>query len=99
MNPLFCLVVVACAFGYTDLEYETHFSTFLRDFDKVYEGDEVAYRFNVFKTNFDAIQEHNRGNYSWTEGVNQFTDLTNLEFSKIYLGYIHRPKEAVASVV
>merc|ERR1719436_2244969 len=49
-------------------------------------------------SNFDAIQEHNKGNYSWTKGVNQFTDLTEAEFSRIYLGYIHRPREAVAVV-
>jgi len=96
MKFLACLLAVACA--YTDVEYETHFKTFLKDFNKVYEDEEITYRFGVFKSNFNAIQEHNSGNFSWTKGVNQFTDLTEQEFSKIYLGYIHRPREPAAVI-
>merc|ERR1712025_1482746 len=55
------------------------------------EGDEVQYRFSVFKSTMDTIYEHNQGNHTWTMGINQFSDLTPTEFEKIYLGYIHRP--------
>jgi len=98
MKFLIGILAVSCAFAYTEVEYETQFKTFLKEYNKIYEGDEIAYRFNVFKANLDAIEEHNRGNHSWTKGVNQFTDITELEFSKIYLGYIHRPKEAVVAL-
>jgi cathepsin L len=88
----------ATAFAYTDLEYETSFKTYLKEFNKVYEGDEVAYRFGVFKENMDAVLEHNSGNHSWTKGINQFSDMTETEFSKTMLGYIHRPRANVAVV-
>merc|ERR1719242_1894597 len=39
----------------------------------------------------DTIYEHNKGNHTWTMGINQFSDLTPTEFERIYLGYIHRP--------
>jgi len=91
--------LLAVAFAYTDVEYETHFKTFLKDFEKIYEGDELVYRFGVFKSNFNAIQEHNRGNHSWTQGVNQFTDLTEDEFRRTYLGYIPRPRDTAEFVV
>merc|ERR1719361_3026471 len=88
----------ATALAYTDLEYETHFKTYLTDYGKVYEGDEVQYRFGVFKSNMDDILEHNSGNHSWTKGVNQFSDMTEKEFRTTMLGYIHRPRENVAVI-
>jgi len=88
---MFLFALFATAFGYTQLEYETAFAAFLKDFNKVYEGDEVQYRFSVFKSTMDTIDEHNKGNHTWTMGINQFSDLTPTEFEKIYLGYIHRP--------
>jgi len=39
-------------------------------------------RFEVFKYNLDKITAHNKKNHSWTMGVNQFTDMTQLEFQK-----------------
>jgi len=83
--------ILAVAFGYTELEYENAFATFLKEHNKVYEGDEVQYRFSVFKSTMDIIDEHNKGNHTWTMGINQFSDLTPIEFEKIHLGYIHRP--------
>jgi len=96
MKFLVCLLAVVCA--YTDFEYETHFKTFLKDFNKVYEGDEIVYRYLIFKSNFDKIHEHNAGNHSWTEGVNQFTDLTNDEFRRMMLGYLPRTKKVAPLV-
>merc|ERR1712083_420711 len=71
-------------------EYENAFAGFLKEHSKVYEGDEVQYRFSVFKSTMDTIFEHNNGNHTWTMGINQFSDLTPTEFEKIHLGYIHR---------
>merc|ERR1712115_103468 len=77
--------------GFTQLGYETSFADFLKKYNKVYEGDEIIYRFGVFKDKMDEISEHNSQNHSWTMGINQFSDLTAQEFERIYLGYIHRP--------
>jgi len=91
---MFLFALLSVALGYTQLEYENAFATFLKDYNKVYEGDEVQYRFSVFKSTMDTIHEHNQGNHTWTMGINQFSDLTPTEFEKIYLGYIHRPNAA-----
>lgn len=86
---LFSLLFVAQ--GYTQLEYENAFAGFLKTHKKVYEGDEVQYRFGVFKSTMDTIREHNDANHSWTMGINQFSDLTPTEFERMHLGYFHRP--------
>jgi cathepsin L len=88
MKFFFALIAVVGA----AVDYEGQFKTFLKSFNKVYEGDEIVHRFNVFKKNVDAINAHNEGNFEWKKGINQFTDLTQVEFEKIYLGYIHRPR-------
>jgi cathepsin L len=85
------LLFVGIAHGFTQLEYEVGFAGFLKKHNKVYEGDEIIYRFGVFKEKMDEIFEHNSGNHSWTMGINQFSDLTAQEFERIHLGYIHRP--------
>jgi len=95
MKFLFAVVAVVSA----AVDYEGQFKTFLKNFNKIYEGDEIGFRFNVFKNNVDAIEEHNAGNHSWMKGVNQFTDLTQAEFEAIYLGYIHRERDAVVEDV
>jgi cathepsin L len=87
---LFFFALIAIVSAKTD--YEGQFKTFLKSYNKIYEGDEVAYRFNVFKKNVDAINAHNAQNLEWSKGINQFTDLTQAEFEKTYLGYIHRPR-------
>jgi len=93
---LFALLGLTAA--YTQLEYHTEFSTFLRQYNKVYAEDELVYRFKVFKASMDKILEHNSGNNSWTIGINQFSDLTEKEFQKSMLGYIHRPGKQAAEV-
>ena len=46
-----------------------------------------AYRRKVFKSNLKVIEEHNKGfregKYTWSMGINQFTDLTAEEFGKL----------------
>jgi len=87
---MFFYLLLSSALAYTDLEYETSFKTYLKEYNKVYEGDEVAYRFDIYKANMDKVLEHNSGNSSWTIGINQFSDLTQAEFEKMMLGYIPR---------
>jgi len=89
---MFLFALIAGVSAYTQLEYETAFKTFLKTHGKVYEGDEVAYRFGVFRASMDAVLEHNSGNHSWTKGINRFSDLTNVEFKRSMLGYVSRGK-------
>lgn len=61
-------------------------------FSRAYETpSEEKLRFEIFKTNFETINKHNsrynKGEVSYTLGVNQFADLTDEEFEDKYLGY------------
>jgi len=47
------------------------------------------YRFRIFKKNFQLIREHNAKNEPYTMALNKFADLTQEEFSAMYLGYKH----------
>jgi len=90
---LFSLILAVSVSAYTAIEYETAFKMFLTDYNKVYEEEEFLYRFGVFKKSMDDVLEHNSGEETWKKGINQFSDLTQTEFEKIYLGYIPRPRK------
>ena len=63
------------------------FQQFKFDFSKKYmrEGEE-QYRKSIFLRNLVKINEHNANpSNTYTMGVNQFTDLTDAEFSSLYL--------------
>merc|ERR1712130_30715 len=60
------------------------------EYNKVYEGDEIVYRYGKFRDSMDKVLEHNMGNKTWTIGINQFSDLTQAEFEKMMLGYLPR---------
>jgi|ERR1719277_439155 len=92
MTMLFLFILVSSVLSYTDFEYKTAFSTFLKEYNKIYEKDELAYRFDVFKGSMDSVLKHNSGNHSWTIGINKFSDLTSAEFEKMMLGYLPRPR-------
>src|SRR5574343_182617 len=56
-------------------------------FKKEYALDtnEAKSRFKIFKDNLKFIRENNSKNNGLVLGLNQFSDLTNEEFRKIYL--------------
>jgi cathepsin L len=93
---IFSLIFALSVSAFTDIEYETEFKTFLSDYQKIYEEEELLYRFGIFKKSMDDVLEHNSGNHSYTKGINQFSDLTQIEFEKIYLGFISRPVKKVS---
>jgi C1A family cysteine protease len=80
------LLGVACAFV-TESTYQGAFVTWMQKFDKSYSPEEFFYRYNTFKANFDFVEKHNSGNYTWTVELNKFADLSSGEFKNIYLGY------------
>ena len=51
----------------------------------------LSHRLNIWKTNIDFINKHNskfvQGLLSFEVGMNQFGDLTNKEFVKMYNGF------------
>jgi len=65
----------------TETHIQAQFLSFMNKFGKQYAQDsEVFHRYNIFKSNYLKMREHNRSGKSWTLGINQFADLTAEEF-------------------
>jgi len=89
---LVALAAVAVMAGrYTETEYQVRFSSFMHSFDKVYDQNEVFARYEIFKSWVDFVDEHNRGNATWTAGINQFSDMTPEEFEQVMLSGLKVP--------
>jgi len=81
-------VVLAVTPLFSEEVYQTQFSKFVSQFDKKYSHDSFFYRYNVFKTNFDFIHNHNTHKKAkYTLGINAFADLTFDEFHATHTGY------------
>jgi C1A family cysteine protease len=65
------------------------FEEFVQKYDKHYDSiEEYMARYSVFKENLEIIRENRRNaneEMTWTEGVNEFSDLTEQEFRKYYM--------------
>jgi C1A family cysteine protease len=83
---------IACATAaviITDAQRE--FAKFKSDFGKVYaSADEEAARFKIFQDKLAWVNQHNeefaKGMWTYTVGINQFSDMTADEFKAQYLG-------------
>jgi C1A family cysteine protease len=71
-------------------DYQQQFTSYVKQFGKQYPVEEVLMRYNIFKSNLNFINAHDAEASGYTLGVNQFTDLSPAEFSKLYKGYNHR---------
>jgi hypothetical protein len=54
---------------------EELFKTFVKDYNKTYEGEEYQRRYNNFVENLKFINEHNASNSTFSVGLNKFADL------------------------
>jgi len=70
------------------------FEKFLKDFEKDYDDVEKAIRFLAFQENYLYILEENGKNNSYELGINEFTDMTNDEFTMTHLGLNMPAKQA-----
>jgi cathepsin L len=91
MNLIFlalfvCLVAVQ-VFSKTELEQANAFEGWVREHGKVYDHEELLYRFRIFKQNSDFIDQFNSEGHSFTVGLNRFADLTNTEFLEKHTGF------------
>jgi cathepsin L len=96
MKAVVCvLLFVCCAFALTEKEYQQAFTQWMQKFQKTYAHDQFQYRYRVFRTNLDYINNFNSQKKGMTLAMNQFGDITNEEFRSTYLGvkvpanYVH----------
>jgi len=83
---LFAAVFVASTLALTEKEYQNEFTKFMQTYKKSYHSDEFQYRYGVFKKNIDFINQHNTEGHTYTVAVNQFADMSNEEYGRVYLG-------------
>jgi hypothetical protein len=81
------LFAVALSAAVPDSVYQDAFVSWMQKFGKSYAPEEFFYRYNTFKSNYDFVERHNAGNYTWSVELNKFADLSIGEFKNIYLGY------------
>lgn len=88
---LFALAVAVQVPALSSEDYQYLYSKYLNQHNKVYDEDESAKRFAIFKSNLDIVRQHNaeaaEGKWSFTLGMNKFGDLDNAEYRKLYLNY------------
>ena len=72
--------------------YEEYLA-YLKKFEKKYDTvEELNKHFRIYCENLQKIQEHNRANSSYKQGVNKFTDISDQEFQKDYVMHIDLKK-------
>lgn len=65
------------------------FNSYLAKYNKTYSNTHEYYlRYYHYHTNIEYINQRNSLNLSYQLGINQFTDLSNDEFSEKYKGYL-----------
>ena len=89
-----CVLAILAMFASSALavsheELLNQFSGFKAKFSKVYPSqEEEARRFLIFTENVLEAERHNRGENSWTKGINMWSDLGQAEWEETYLtGY------------
>jgi len=76
--------------NFSQEEYKAQFEQWVEEHGKVYNEEEVLYRFKIFQQHVDFVQKFNSEGHSYTVGLNKFADLSNSEFLEKY-GGLHRP--------
>jgi len=76
----------AAVLALTEVDYQNEFLGFMKTYQKSYHHDQFRIRYGIFKDNLDAINAHNAGKSSFTMAMNQFGDLTNEEFNRLFKG-------------
>jgi cathepsin L len=102
---LLLAVFFTCAFALrTEREFQNLFVQWMQQNNKSYNHAEFQHRFAVFKNNQKFIDEQNAKNVGYTLAMNEFGDLTNQEFRRIFngvkvpTGYVHEASDFEAAV-
>ena len=69
---------------------QSGFTKWMREHNKVYPTDEFQTRYSIWKDNHNWVTEFNaRADVTFTVGLNEFADLTNEEFNRLFKGLKH----------
>jgi len=89
-------LLVGLAVAFTELEYQTAFTSWMHEHNRVYASHEFFQRYNAFKSNMDYVNNWNAKNSGTVLGLNALADLTNAEYQAIYLGtHITVPEDQI----
>jgi len=83
---VFAALFVASTLAATHDPLTGVFAKWMRENTKSYSNEEFIYRWNVWRDNYRFVEEHNRQNKSYFLAMNQFGDLTNAEFNRLFKG-------------
>jgi len=75
-----------------ELKLQSDFSGFMKKYNKQYDTAEIFAKFNTFKANMEMINAHDAEAAGYTQGVNEFADMTREEFKAMFMGYKHRER-------
>jgi len=81
------LFAVAASAAFSEVEYQNAFTNWMVANAKSYAPEEFFYRYEVFRSNMDFVEQHNAANHTYVVELNKFADLTVGEYKTIYLGY------------
>jgi cathepsin L len=80
------LALIVCVYGLTEVEYQNAFESFKAQYAKKYLNAEEQHRYTVFKSNLDFINSWDEKEKGFSVAMNEFGDLSNEEFTRIYNG-------------
>ncbi|KAM9948884.1 hypothetical protein ACTFIT_010084 [Dictyostelium discoideum] len=84
-----CALLITVATAKQELsesQYRDAFTDWMISNQKSYSSSEFITRYNIFKTNFDYIEEWNSKGSETVLGLNKMADITNEEYRSLYLG-------------
>lgn len=74
-----------------DEALRTSYEIWKLKYNKKYGSSENEHRFNIYKMNYERIQNHNSQDHTFELGENQFMDLSFDEFLSTFAGYQAMP--------
>jgi len=87
MRFLLLVALIGLAAAFSDVEYQTSFTSWMQANQRVYTSEEFGRRFEIFRGNMDFVEAWNADpSHSHEVELNLFADMSNAEYQATYLG-------------